>query len=495
MMKPMYYNDYYKRYNVQYVRGRYNIVSLPCGSGKTFHCLDFITEKREYKRRGGKEANLSRCLYVTDTSALKESVISAYEKHTNKRVESTQNIDVITYAKFALMLYDKKGTTTKQLIDNAKFLAQSYDYIFLDEIHQLFLYSERYDGDDDKAEYQDIIDSLSTLVDYTTLICLSSTPRPLVEYLDEIDEAHLIHNCIPIADKPLIKAYTTTYSTPIFDTRSFVENINLQPQDKLFIFANTIQELLDLEKVCQDKGYSTLALWSIKYNKMKSDDEEEEMKLALRRMSPHQLEARERLLKDGEYTEQVLLLNGAYESGINIENGADSEQRTIYVVVSSTSEYTIEQARGRIRHNIDALYYLSHDWYEAEGKGVENNQALVGRLDQLVDECEEDEYRFIGKQGLNEIATKLNIWFAKINKKGKNKGRAMAKSMRNINNQLILMELPYEIKQESCRPYINGKQKKVTYYIVVRDEPKEEDSLTKEELDRVLTNKTKRRNW
>lgn len=38
-------------------------------------------------------------------------------------------------------------------------------------------------------------------------------------------------------------------------------------------------------------------------------------------------------------------------------------------------------------------------------------------------------------------------------------------------------------------------QKKVTYYIVVRDEPKEEDSLTKEELDRVLTNKTKRRNW
>lgn len=494
-MKPMYYDEYFKTNNVQYVRGRYNIVSLPCGSGKTFHCLDFITEKREYKRRGGKEANLSRCLYVTDTSALKESVISAYEKHTNKKVESTQNIDVITYAKFALMLHDKKGITTKQLIDNAKFLAQSYDYIFLDEIHQLFLYSERYDGDDDKAEYQDIIDSLSTLVDYTTLICLSATPRPLVEYLDEIDEAHLIHNCIPIADKPLIKAYTTTYSTPIFDTRSFVENINLQPQDKLFIFANTIQELLDLEKVCQDKGYSTLALWSIKYNKMKSDDEEEEMKLALRRMSPHQLEARERLLKDGEYTEQVLLLNGAYESGINIENGADSEQRTIYVVVSSTSEYTIEQARGRIRHNIDALYYLSHDWYEAEGKGVENNQALVGRLDQLVDECEEDEYRFIGKQGLNEIATKLNIWFAKINKKGENKGRAMAKSMRNINNQLILMELPYEIKQESCRPYINGKQKKVTYYIVVRDEPKEEDSLTKEELDRVLTNKTKRRNW
>ena len=36
----------------------------------------------------------------------------------------------------------------------------------------------------------------------------------------------------------------------------------------------------------------------------------------------------------------------------------------------------------------------------------------------------------------------------------------MAKSMNNINNQLILMELPYEIKQESYRPYINGKQRK-----------------------------------
>ena len=96
MSEKLYYNDYYKQYGVQYIKGRYNIVALPCGSGKTFHCLEFITEKREHTRRG-KDANMSRCLYVTDTSALKESVICAYERHTGRKVESTRNIEVITY--------------------------------------------------------------------------------------------------------------------------------------------------------------------------------------------------------------------------------------------------------------------------------------------------------------------------------------------------------------------------------------------------------------
>ena len=485
-MTKLYYNDYFINNNIQYQKGRYNIVTLPCGSGKTFHCLDFITKKREQHelegRRLGKEANLARCLYVTDTSALKESVIHAYENKTNKRVESTKNIEVITYAKFASLLFQQ-----------GEYLARDYDYIFLDEIHQLFLYSDRYDKDEEKGEYQDIIECLPFMVDYTTLICLSATPKPLEEYLDEIDERYKIHQVIPATDFHKIKAYTTTHTIGMWDTLTAIENIDLQPQDKMFIFAATIKELRNLEEVCQKKGYSTLALWSNRYNLMRSDDEEQEANLAMKRMTDYQLYAREKLLTTGEFDEQVILLNGAYESGINIENGKDSEQRTVHVVVCTSCEYTITQARGRVRHNIDCLYYLSHfdDWYESEGKGKESNQALVKRLDTLVAQCKEDKTRFQGKEGLKQIANILNIWFTRVDKKGKNKGRTQAKSIETINDHLMLLELPYEVKLDSNLKWIDGKKKRLSYYVVINKEEiydEEDENVDVDYTDETVPN-------
>lgn len=469
-----YYNDYFKSNNIEYKKGKYNIVTLPCGSGKTFHCLDFITLKREYEKRFGRESHLARCLYVTDTSALKESVIHAYQNKTGKRVESTKNIEVITYAKLAIMISQIGGD----------YLATRYDYIFLDEIHQLFLYSERYDSRaDEESEYQNIIDSLALMVDKTTLICLSATPKPLIEYLDDVKESNKIYHVIPATDIHKIKAYTTTHTIPVFDTQSIIENIELGEHDKMFIFATTITELKNLEEICQDKGYSTLALWSIRYNQMHSDDVIDEMKLAKNRMTSYQLEARERLLKTGEYSEQVILLNGAYESGINIENGKDSEQRTVHVVVCNSCEYAITQSRGRVRHDIDCLYYLSHDWYDSEGKGAESNKALVNRLDQLVSMCEEDECRFQGKSGLNLIADTLTIWISKIDKHGKNRGRTQAKSVKSINSHLLLLELPYEIQQDTFQKKVNNKNTRFTYYTVINTEVQADD-----EIDYTSTN-------
>lgn len=312
--------------------------------------------------------------------------------------------------------------------------------------------------------------SLHLIVDNTALICLSATPKPLTEYLDKIDESYKIYHVIPATDIPKIKAYTTLYEIPVFDTKSIIENIELKGDDKMFIFARTIKELRALEEICQQKGYSTLALWSIRYNNTHSDDEVDEMKLKMNRMTPYQLEARERLLTTGEYNEQVILLNGAYESGINIENGKESKQRTVHVVVCTSCEYAITQARGRVRHDIDSLHYLSHDWYESEGKGKESNQALVNRLDQLVEMSEQDATQFQGKVGLNKIADILNIWISRINNKGKNKGRIQAKSMNTINDHLWLLELPYKIEYDTFVKKVNGKNKRISYYTVINIE-------------------------
>ena len=105
MSKPVHYNDYYLQNNITYEKGYYNIVRTPCGSGKTFHCLEFITEPEKFQNRYGKDRDVRKSLYVTDTCALRESVVKDYEMKTGKHVSTeenySKNLRVITYAKLA----------------------------------------------------------------------------------------------------------------------------------------------------------------------------------------------------------------------------------------------------------------------------------------------------------------------------------------------------------------------------------------------------------
>ena len=57
------------------------------------------------------------------------------------------------------------------------------------------------------------------------------------------------------------------------------------------------------------------------------------------------------------------------------------------MVVSSTIEHEIIQARGRIRHNIACLWYLTNDSYECE-TGVKAHRNLVTRLEHLAETSE-----------------------------------------------------------------------------------------------------------
>lgn len=475
MMKPMYYNDYYKRYNVQYERGKYNIVRTPCGSGKTFHCLDVITsDYNEEHRRGGK-CECYRCLYVTDTTALRESVIDSYLQHTGKTKMNPHNLEVHTYAKLGRMI-EELG------VDG---LCNKYDYIFLDEIHQLFVYEEKFDSEDD-SYYGLVMESLEDIVrEDVTLICLSATPEKLLDYIRKViayGEHNRIKDIVPVSELHKIKSYVNRYDIPVFDATQAINEINLEADDKLFIFAHTIRELQDLEEQCLKRGWTTCSLWSINQNKeynyctkqlAKDDLTDEDIREYTERltkakpMSDYQLEAREQLITTGEYNTQVLLLNGAYESGINIENGVDSEQHTIHVVVASTEEHTIVQARGRIRHDIDCLWHLSSDTYDCitSSSGVDNNKNLAKRLEQLAEECEADKYTFVGNDGRTKISNILQLYTI-YEKKGK-QYRKQCKSVDAMNNVLLLRELPFKIEQRKERKRVNGKVKELSIYIVI----------------------------
>ena len=94
-------------------------------------------------------------------------------------------------------------------------------------------------------------------------------------------------------------------------------------------------------------------------------------------------------------------------------------------------------------------------------QGIENNQDLCDRLDELVDECEDNEYVFKGKDGLKQISEYLRL--TSRNKYGQ---LIICTSLKAINNELLLRDLPYKIEKETTEKRIDGKRIKFNYYTV-----------------------------
>lgn len=445
MKKPMYLLDYMNKEKPFFIENSCNLIQCKCGGGKTYWCLDCVNNPNSiyYSEKN---------LYVTDTSALRESVKMDYFK-VSGRVASKENeeFNVITYKTLANIIQEK--------LDNGESLEEyfsEYDKIFFDEVHQLFVYHYKYDDveDDDQAKYELIIDNFQTIIDSSAiLICLSATPKYLYNHFQyNMRQIELIHEVIHHTDIHKIKSYSTRVPHKVKnkdELKQITHNIELDEDEKLFIYANTIKELREYEHILTSRGYSCTTLWSSK---------------SKQHMTKKQLKARKKLLEDGEFDTQVLLLNGAYESGINIENGEDSKQQTIYVIVSSSSDVQIEQARGRIRHDIEVLYSLLKD---DELLTTEKDfDEIYDTLEQLEEECQNDEERFANKDGLNEIATRLDIWF----KYKGDKKRRQATSVKKINEVLEELGLPFIVIKRSKTVRNGKKTSTLSHYVIERVE-------------------------
>lgn len=448
-MIPLYLLEYMNKQRPQFLQGYCNLIECQCGSGKTHWSLDCIcNEKSIYYS--------PRNLYVTDTRALKQSVQADYEKTSG--INTKNNFRVITYQHLA---YDIQRVLETE--ENLADYFSQYDTVFLDEVHQLFTYAYKYDKkmDDERAKYSLIINNLEVIMNSTILICLSATPQLLFNYYwYELKVPELVNEVIHATDRRAIKHYLTKQEHDVVDMQYIAHNIHLDKNEKLFIFANTIRELKDYERILNSRGYSTLALWNDKryqrdiVDKMTGEIIEHKWK-----MTDDQLQARDILLNTGEFDAQVLLLNGAYESGINIEYGQDSKQETIFVIVATTNRTQVIQARGRIRHDIDELYYL---------KKMEDNlisdaeyDRILNVLEELEELCNNNTFAFHSKAGLNEIATKLDVYF-KYNGQGK---RQKATSYKQLCKILADLQIPYEIVKHSCDIKVNG-IRMTSYYTV-----------------------------
>ena len=96
----------------------------------------------------------------------------------------------------------------------------------------------------------------------------------------------------------------------------------------------------------------------------------------------------------------------------------------------------------------------------------EEKLSLVHKLEQLVQECKDNEYAFVGNEGRTKIYNILNLYTRYKSKNNKTQ-RIQCKKVDAINKQLLSMNLPFKIDSTTIRKKVNGKTKAITYYTVV----------------------------
>ena len=140
-------------------------------------------------------------------------------------------------------------------------------------------------------------------------------------------------------------------------------------------------------------------------------------------------------------------------------------------MVAHCDNIKITQARGRIRHDIDTLFHtLDIDSIEyTEWQGVDVNEDLCQRLEELITLTDDSPYLFRGKDGLNKIAEHIDLWI-----KLKNGVTKKCTSLKTLNEQLEVRALPYRIQQSKKGYYKEGKRLNFNYYTVIFIEDEEE---------------------
>ena len=86
-------------------------------------------------------------------------------------------------------------------------------------------------------------------------------------------------------------------------------------------------------------------------------------------------------------------------------------------------------------------------------------EVLLNNLEILIDECMQDKFVFMKKDGLRRISSVLQLY---------DFNKHFCLTVKSINNQLELLELPYEIQVKQHTYRENGKMNKFQYYVVVR---------------------------
>lgn len=289
------------------------LLIAPIGSGKTHMIIS-------------KAHLFDNVLYLCDTNSLKEQV-------KNDLIEaSVTNVHVKTYAGLCqktLGNYDYKKLS----------YIQNFDLIVCDEIHNLVKYS---------SYSQELKFVVCLLFDDDSgyngnILMMTATPQ-YIDHLRERLPGINSYYVINLMDDPEIHRLTTFefdtikhYSQIEHVLRMIRDNKEFEYGTKVLIYTSQVKTMLRIQEIMFNLELDSTVIHSMNHD---------------REMSKETLERRKKILEEGIFEGDVLIINSSMETGINLKACNNFK----YVIVNSSNIVEITQSRGRVRDDIKCLY-------------------------------------------------------------------------------------------------------------------------------------------
>lgn len=291
----------------------------------------------------------------------------------DEKLYKTHDKVVMTYSQFGSLISDK----AKEQGENLNVELDGFTHIHCDEIHNLFTY-QTFDDKKDKEKAEENKKNLQHVVTFLfrkyaniKIFMYTATPtKAMINYISKVNKDILYMFNFTKFDVPGVKYWKDTIyfkdylhevktlkekNIEKFNHKSEIVDIikahmcHFKEGKKCLIYTNLIKDA----KAFRDElngldDINCMAIWgrnAVKNNKDHKLDVDQEKFLC-------HLISKE-LIPD-EYN--VVIINRAYETGINIKN------KDVFMAITNTTDEVVEyQARSRVRVDIDYWYKRSKD--------------------------------------------------------------------------------------------------------------------------------------
>ena len=375
-----------------FAKGKLNLIIASCGSGKTTAAFKTIPDHLKVSPH--------RSLILINTVSGEEEFVYndlAYFFETKNSKEWDTPFQA-PQDKPTVMTYALFGAKVKK----QELHLEDYEYIVCDEVHVLNKYIGMSRGKLKKQYPQAMpweINDMLQMTCYTYIaldsiykvlkeesawvFALTATPSQLYKY----DLAKLGDIINEVRFSQQLRAYEILYSFEYTEIEPILRAVLPENRKRIFYF-NTVKELNKYKNILLECGRQAEAIWSLN---------------AATPMSEEALTTRDYVLSDHRLPPQVqdLLINSAYETAISIK---DPLVKEMYIHTGNSD--TREQARGRMRQDMEVVGYYNHE----RNKNEKSHQKLI---DELKDYCAKIPDDYIGRklttEDKNELLRILNF--------------------------------------------------------------------------------------
>lgn len=225
--------------------------------------------------------------------------------------------------------------------------------------------------------------------DTNIVITLSATPKASIDYFRFWNKTHI--NLLKSVRG--LEGYHNKKEIRFINFESVLCSVDKNARG--LVYTKHIKQVKRAVDLLCSRGIRAMGIWSLN----RQDDP----------MNEEQIKVRNYLVKEECYPDdlQVLVLNGAYETGINIR---PEKTKLDYVIVNDSNDETIVQARGRYRSDIETLYKRVSKNDDKKPERTINHEAIEPYLGIRLDKKMKDELR--GKLGFKDEQGRLIGWKA-----------------------------------------------------------------------------------